>query len=104
MPGSVPQVSEESAESWVDEFTTSGPDFQQAKAAVEVLAHSYVFISFFINVVATVSVLTVLCVCRVISISGRSCRRSGRRWLRETLRLIPGCLTLTSCSAPRMTR
>lgn len=29
------QVSEESAESWVDEFTTSGPDFQQAKAAVE---------------------------------------------------------------------
>ncbi|KAK2855103.1 hypothetical protein Q7C36_006972 [Tachysurus vachellii] len=24
-----------SAESWVDEFTTSGPDFQQAKAAVE---------------------------------------------------------------------
>lgn len=33
----LPQVSEESAESWVDEFTTSGPDFQQAKAAVEVL-------------------------------------------------------------------
>lgn len=30
------QVSEESAEAWVDEFTTSGPDFQQAKAAVEV--------------------------------------------------------------------
>ncbi|XP_026173251.1 peroxisomal biogenesis factor 5 isoform X2 [Mastacembelus armatus] len=29
------QVSEESAEAWVDEFTTSGPDFQQAKAAVE---------------------------------------------------------------------
>ncbi|XP_060777595.1 peroxisomal biogenesis factor 5 isoform X3 [Neoarius graeffei] len=29
------QVSEESAESWVDEFTTAGPDFQQAKAAVE---------------------------------------------------------------------
>ncbi|XP_026854931.1 peroxisomal biogenesis factor 5 isoform X2 [Electrophorus electricus] len=29
------EVSEESAESWVDEFTTSGPDFQQAKAAVE---------------------------------------------------------------------
>ncbi|KAL6489514.1 hypothetical protein MHYP_G00032550 [Metynnis hypsauchen] len=29
------QVSEESAESWVDEFTTSGPEFQQAKAAVE---------------------------------------------------------------------
>ncbi|XP_076827035.1 peroxisomal biogenesis factor 5 isoform X2 [Brachyhypopomus gauderio] len=29
------QVSEESAESWVDEFATSGPDFQQAKAAVE---------------------------------------------------------------------
>ncbi|KAB5587054.1 hypothetical protein PHYPO_G00008510 [Pangasianodon hypophthalmus] len=29
------KVSEESAESWVDEFTTSGPDFQQAKAAVE---------------------------------------------------------------------
>uniref|UniRef100_A0A3Q3RM77 Peroxisomal targeting signal 1 receptor n=1 Tax=Mastacembelus armatus TaxID=205130 RepID=A0A3Q3RM77_9TELE len=28
-------VSEESAEAWVDEFTTSGPDFQQAKAAVE---------------------------------------------------------------------
>ncbi|XP_036451157.1 peroxisomal biogenesis factor 5 isoform X3 [Colossoma macropomum] len=31
----VRQVSEESAESWVDEFTTSGPEFQQAKAAVE---------------------------------------------------------------------
>ncbi|XP_051574338.1 peroxisomal targeting signal 1 receptor-like isoform X1 [Myxocyprinus asiaticus] len=29
------QVSAESAESWVDEFTTSGPDFQQAKVAVE---------------------------------------------------------------------
>ncbi|XP_037393020.1 peroxisomal biogenesis factor 5 isoform X4 [Pygocentrus nattereri] len=29
------EVSEESAESWVDEFTTSGPEFQQAKAAVE---------------------------------------------------------------------
>ncbi|XP_038140340.1 peroxisomal biogenesis factor 5 isoform X2 [Cyprinodon tularosa] len=29
------QVSEESAEAWVDEFTTVGPDFQQAKAAVE---------------------------------------------------------------------
>ncbi|XP_060726614.1 peroxisomal biogenesis factor 5 isoform X2 [Tachysurus vachellii] len=29
------QNSEVSAESWVDEFTTSGPDFQQAKAAVE---------------------------------------------------------------------
>ncbi|KAK2844760.1 hypothetical protein Q5P01_011419 [Channa striata] len=29
------QVSEESAEAWVDEFTTSGPDFQQTKAAVE---------------------------------------------------------------------
>ncbi|KAL7886527.1 hypothetical protein AOLI_G00042480 [Acnodon oligacanthus] len=29
------QVSEESAESWVDEFATSGPEFQQAKAAVE---------------------------------------------------------------------
>ncbi|XP_054638977.1 peroxisomal biogenesis factor 5 isoform X2 [Dunckerocampus dactyliophorus] len=29
------QVSEESAEAWVDEFTTSGPDFHQAKAAVE---------------------------------------------------------------------
>uniref|UniRef100_A0A8C9TIH4 Peroxisomal targeting signal 1 receptor n=1 Tax=Scleropages formosus TaxID=113540 RepID=A0A8C9TIH4_SCLFO len=29
------QVSEESAESWVDELTASGPDFQQAKAAVE---------------------------------------------------------------------
>lgn len=31
----VRQVSEESAEAWVDEFATSGPDFQQAKAAVE---------------------------------------------------------------------
>ncbi|XP_018587576.1 peroxisomal biogenesis factor 5 isoform X3 [Scleropages formosus] len=29
------EVSEESAESWVDELTASGPDFQQAKAAVE---------------------------------------------------------------------
>uniref|UniRef100_A0A3B1JIW2 Peroxisomal targeting signal 1 receptor n=1 Tax=Astyanax mexicanus TaxID=7994 RepID=A0A3B1JIW2_ASTMX len=29
------EVSEESAESWVDEFATSGPEFQQAKAAVE---------------------------------------------------------------------
>lgn len=29
------QVSADSAESWVDEFTTTGPDFQQAKAAVE---------------------------------------------------------------------
>ncbi|XP_073703184.1 peroxisomal biogenesis factor 5 isoform X3 [Garra rufa] len=29
------EVSAESAESWVDEFTTFGPDFQQAKAAVE---------------------------------------------------------------------
>ncbi|XP_037532138.1 peroxisomal biogenesis factor 5 [Nematolebias whitei] len=29
------QVSEESAEAWVDEFTAPGPDFQQAKAAVE---------------------------------------------------------------------
>uniref|UniRef100_A0A8C7MKN4 Peroxisomal targeting signal 1 receptor n=1 Tax=Oncorhynchus kisutch TaxID=8019 RepID=A0A8C7MKN4_ONCKI len=29
------QVSVESAESWVDEFATAGPDFQQAKAAVE---------------------------------------------------------------------
>ncbi|XP_030014849.1 peroxisomal biogenesis factor 5 isoform X2 [Sphaeramia orbicularis] len=29
------QVSEESAEAWVDEFATSGPEFQQAKAAVE---------------------------------------------------------------------
>ncbi|XP_058504391.1 peroxisomal biogenesis factor 5 isoform X2 [Solea solea] len=29
------QVSEESAEAWVDEFTTTGPVFQQAKAAVE---------------------------------------------------------------------
>ncbi|XP_067259492.1 peroxisomal biogenesis factor 5 isoform X1 [Chanodichthys erythropterus] len=32
---SLHQVSAESAESWVDEFTTYGPDFQQAKAAVE---------------------------------------------------------------------
>ncbi|KAM6910330.1 peroxisomal biogenesis factor 5 isoform 2-T2 [Xenentodon cancila] len=31
----VNQVSEESAEAWVDQFTTTGPDFQQAKAAVE---------------------------------------------------------------------
>ncbi|XP_041961897.1 peroxisomal biogenesis factor 5 isoform X3 [Alosa sapidissima] len=31
----VKQVSAESAESWVDEFATAGPDFQQAKAAVE---------------------------------------------------------------------
>uniref|UniRef100_A0A4W5LDS2 Peroxisomal targeting signal 1 receptor n=1 Tax=Hucho hucho TaxID=62062 RepID=A0A4W5LDS2_9TELE len=31
----VRQVSVESAESWVDEFATAGPDFQQAKAAVE---------------------------------------------------------------------
>ncbi|XP_044064864.1 peroxisomal biogenesis factor 5 isoform X1 [Siniperca chuatsi] len=29
------QVSEESAEAWVDQFTASGPDFQEAKAAVE---------------------------------------------------------------------
>nr|XP_046157895.1 peroxisomal targeting signal 1 receptor-like isoform X2 [Oncorhynchus gorbuscha] len=29
------QVSVESAESWVDEFATAGPDFQEAKAAVE---------------------------------------------------------------------
>ncbi|XP_053743158.1 peroxisomal biogenesis factor 5 isoform X1 [Synchiropus splendidus] len=29
------QVSEESAEAWVDEFAATGPDFQQAKAAVE---------------------------------------------------------------------
>ncbi|XP_020783647.1 peroxisomal biogenesis factor 5 isoform X2 [Boleophthalmus pectinirostris] len=29
------EVSEESAEAWVDEFATAGPDFQQAKAAVE---------------------------------------------------------------------
>uniref|UniRef100_A0AAY4A327 Peroxisomal targeting signal 1 receptor n=1 Tax=Denticeps clupeoides TaxID=299321 RepID=A0AAY4A327_9TELE len=29
------QVSVESAESWVDEFAAAGPDFQQAKAAVE---------------------------------------------------------------------
>ncbi|XP_062321729.1 peroxisomal biogenesis factor 5 isoform X3 [Osmerus eperlanus] len=29
------EVSVESAESWVDEFAASGPDFQQAKAAVE---------------------------------------------------------------------
>ncbi|XP_067305019.1 peroxisomal biogenesis factor 5 isoform X1 [Pseudorasbora parva] len=32
---SLNQVSAESAESWVDEFTAYGPDFQQAKAAVE---------------------------------------------------------------------
>ncbi|KAM8826914.1 peroxisomal biogenesis factor 5 isoform 5-T5 [Synchiropus picturatus] len=31
----VRQVSEESAEAWVDEFAATGPDFQQAKAAVE---------------------------------------------------------------------
>ncbi|XP_061803817.1 peroxisomal biogenesis factor 5 isoform X1 [Nerophis lumbriciformis] len=31
----VRQVSEESAEAWVDQFTASGPDFHQAKAAVE---------------------------------------------------------------------
>lgn len=36
MPSVVIQVSEESAEAWVDEFATAGPDFQQAKAAVEV--------------------------------------------------------------------
>ncbi|XP_035601522.1 peroxisomal targeting signal 1 receptor-like isoform X2 [Oncorhynchus keta] len=29
------EVSVESAESWVDEFATAGPDFQEAKAAVE---------------------------------------------------------------------
>uniref|UniRef100_A0A8C6WYG2 Peroxisomal targeting signal 1 receptor n=1 Tax=Neogobius melanostomus TaxID=47308 RepID=A0A8C6WYG2_9GOBI len=29
------EVSEESAEAWVDQFAASGPDFQQAKAAVE---------------------------------------------------------------------
>ncbi|XP_051921050.1 peroxisomal biogenesis factor 5 isoform X2 [Hippocampus zosterae] len=29
------QVSQESAEAWVDEFTAAGPDFHQAKAAVE---------------------------------------------------------------------
>uniref|UniRef100_A0A1A8FMY8 Peroxisomal targeting signal 1 receptor n=1 Tax=Nothobranchius korthausae TaxID=1143690 RepID=A0A1A8FMY8_9TELE len=29
------EVSEESAEAWVDEFAAAGPDFQQAKAAVE---------------------------------------------------------------------
>uniref|UniRef100_A0A3Q3F721 Peroxisomal targeting signal 1 receptor n=1 Tax=Labrus bergylta TaxID=56723 RepID=A0A3Q3F721_9LABR len=29
------QVSEDSAEAWVDEFATAGPDFQEAKAAVE---------------------------------------------------------------------
>ncbi|XP_070822704.1 peroxisomal biogenesis factor 5 isoform X2 [Chaetodon trifascialis] len=29
------QVSVDSAEAWVDEFATSGPDFQEAKAAVE---------------------------------------------------------------------
>ncbi|KAK7147581.1 hypothetical protein R3I94_010182 [Phoxinus phoxinus] len=32
---SLNQVSADSAESWVDEFATYGPDFQQAKAAVE---------------------------------------------------------------------
>ncbi|XP_016321945.1 peroxisomal targeting signal 1 receptor-like isoform X2 [Sinocyclocheilus anshuiensis] len=32
---SINQVSAESAESWVDEFAAYGPDFQQAKAAVE---------------------------------------------------------------------
>ncbi|TRY95160.1 hypothetical protein DNTS_034676 [Danionella cerebrum] len=32
---SLNKVSAESAESWVDEFATYGPDFQQAKAAVE---------------------------------------------------------------------
>uniref|UniRef100_A0A672LYH1 Peroxisomal targeting signal 1 receptor n=1 Tax=Sinocyclocheilus grahami TaxID=75366 RepID=A0A672LYH1_SINGR len=32
---SINQVSAESAESWVDELTAYGPDFQQAKAAVE---------------------------------------------------------------------
>lgn len=26
----------DSAEAWVDEFATTGPDFQEAKAAVEV--------------------------------------------------------------------
>ncbi|KAM9723544.1 peroxisomal biogenesis factor 5 isoform 1-T1 [Menidia menidia] len=31
----VRQVSQDSAEAWVDEFATAGPDFQQAKAAVE---------------------------------------------------------------------
>ncbi|XP_061573091.1 peroxisomal biogenesis factor 5 isoform X2 [Cololabis saira] len=31
----VNQVSEDSAEAWVDQFAASGPDFQQAKAAVE---------------------------------------------------------------------
>ncbi|XP_019724730.1 peroxisomal biogenesis factor 5 [Hippocampus comes] len=31
----VRQVSQESAEAWVDEFTAAGPDFHQAKAAVE---------------------------------------------------------------------
>ncbi|KAM6936406.1 peroxisomal biogenesis factor 5 isoform 1-T1 [Lycodopsis pacificus] len=31
----VNQVSQDSAEAWVDEFATSGPDFQHAKAAVE---------------------------------------------------------------------
>uniref|UniRef100_A0A8C1I154 Peroxisomal targeting signal 1 receptor n=1 Tax=Cyprinus carpio carpio TaxID=630221 RepID=A0A8C1I154_CYPCA len=31
----IKKVSAESAESWVDEFTAYGPDFQQAKAAVE---------------------------------------------------------------------
>uniref|UniRef100_A0A3Q3F6A2 Peroxisomal targeting signal 1 receptor n=1 Tax=Labrus bergylta TaxID=56723 RepID=A0A3Q3F6A2_9LABR len=29
------EVSEDSAEAWVDEFATAGPDFQEAKAAVE---------------------------------------------------------------------
>ncbi|KAM9806871.1 peroxisomal biogenesis factor 5 isoform 3-T3 [Syngnathus typhle] len=29
------EVSQESAEAWVDEFTAAGPEFQQAKAAVE---------------------------------------------------------------------
>lgn len=39
------QVSEESAESWVDEFAASGPDFQQVKAAVEVMdiMHMHLF-------------------------------------------------------------
>ncbi|XP_077432504.1 peroxisomal biogenesis factor 5 isoform X1 [Vanacampus margaritifer] len=31
----VRQVSQDSAEAWVDEFTAAGPDFHQAKAAVE---------------------------------------------------------------------
>ncbi|XP_049587491.1 peroxisomal biogenesis factor 5 isoform X1 [Syngnathus scovelli] len=34
-PSSLLQVSQESAEAWVDEFTAAGPEFQQAKAAVE---------------------------------------------------------------------